>query len=71
MFYTIYPLEMVLEEDSGTGPALVELSVGGRTVVAAQTAGGGLTLQRLLSTDPADYLDPSFQPGATWPGRVE
>lgn len=71
MLYTIYPLEMVLEDDEGEGPALVELSVGGRPVMAARGPGGGLTLYRLLSTDPADYLDPSLQPGASLPGRVE
>lgn len=70
MFYTIYPLELMLEEEVSP-PARVELSVGGRLIVAAQAADGGLTLERLLSTDPNDYLNPTLQPGATVPGKVE
>lgn len=31
-----------------------------------EVAGG--RVQRLISPDPLDYLDPRFQPGAPWPG---
>ncbi|HEY8532017.1 MAG TPA: YlzJ-like family protein [Limnochorda sp.] len=70
MLYTIYPLELVLGEEEGEGPALVELSVAGRPVMAARDPSGGLTLHRLLSTDPADYLNPGFQPGTILPERL-
>ena len=29
--------------------------------------GGGWRIQRIISTDPAAYLDPEFQPGAVVP----
>ncbi|BAS28385.1 YlzJ-like family protein [Limnochorda pilosa] len=63
MLYTIYPPEMVLEE-AEAARVLVEMAVGGRRILAARGPDGGWALERLLSTDPADYLNPAFQPGA-------
>lgn len=66
MFYTIYPLELVWEEAAVDAPR-VELQVEGRSLVAVPGAGGQLMVERLLSTDPNDYLDPHLQPGAALP----
>lgn len=67
MLYTIYPLELVLEEQEEAAAPLVEMALQGRRVLAARGADGSLTLQRLLSTDPMDYLEPGLQPGVGVP----
>ncbi|MCY0879828.1 MAG: YlzJ-like family protein [Firmicutes bacterium] len=41
---------------------LVPVTVSGRLCLARRRADGALVLERLLSTDPRDYLDPRFQP---------
>ena len=67
MLYTIYPLELVLEEPEETAAPLFETALLGRQILAARGADGSLTLQRLLSTDPMDYLVPGLQPGTAVP----
>lgn len=69
VLYTIYPIEFILAEGEGQEPLPVTLDIGGRQVLASPQAGpGGLVtfrLERLLSTNPYDYLLPQYQPGHT------
>lgn len=72
VLYTIYPTEVVLEE-AEESRVVLEMSVNGHRILATRGLGGGLAVERLLSTDPADYLDPALQPGAAVPpdaGRI-
>lgn len=40
---------------------------GGRQLIVRRDRHGSQIVDRLLSTDLADYLDPRLQPGNTWP----
>ncbi len=77
MLYTIVPIEDIFSGawDAGgnrgaglTAEGLaappVELPLGGRRLIVSPQPDGSARLVRLISTDPADYLDPRWQPGA-------
>lgn len=66
MLWTIVPADMLMDEDDDVSVA--EMSVGAATVVVHVGADGARRVQRLLSTNPADYLRPEWQPGAVWRG---
>ena len=59
--YTILPEEMVFPPDE---PAETEFHTIRGRLCECMRAENGYTVRRILSTDPADYLDPAFAPGA-------
>ncbi|MGE5561369.1 MAG: YlzJ-like family protein [Chloroflexota bacterium] len=59
--HTIMPLELVFAQPADAEPP-VEVEADGRRLLVQHT-GQAWTVVRLLSSDPADYLDPRFQPG--------
>jgi len=63
VLYTPLALEDVLASpDSQAGePWLTH--VGGRPCLVRRGPSGQVVMERLLSTDPADFLDARFQPG--------
>lgn len=61
MLYTIYPYESVFPQDFDEHP-FVEMQVQGRLCLGRRGSDGITRLERLMSTDPADYLDPRFTP---------
>lgn len=65
MLWTIVPTEWVLDEDE-TPSSVLEMSVGQAKVVLERSSDGTTRVQRVLSTDPADYLRPELQPGTVW-----
>jgi len=80
ILYTVLPEEAVLAgmdhpEDPGGGPARTErlTQVAGRggpvRLILEQTPGGTWRIQRLVSSDPFDFLDPALSPGRTVPRR--
>lgn len=56
------PMELVLE-NARTAPALLEVRQEGRLLLVEPQPGGQGKLVRLISSDPSDYLNPSWQPG--------
>ncbi len=62
MLWTIYPPEVVFRTEE-TPPRQEEVAVGGRIFLVSRTEGGQHQIERLISTDPADYLNPLWQPG--------
>ncbi|MCL4516246.1 MAG: YlzJ-like family protein [Firmicutes bacterium] len=62
MLYTVMPVETVMGWDEGD-PELVEVEVGGVLMQVLPDGQGGGVVERLLSTDPQDYLKAEFQPG--------
>lgn len=56
------PIELVLE-NAQTAPALLEVQQEGRLLLVEPQPGGQGKLVRLISSDPSDYLNPSWQPG--------
>ncbi|MBA2132382.1 YlzJ-like family protein [Capillibacterium thermochitinicola] len=65
LFYSIYPLAVVFaeEEESENREQWREIEVEGKTVLVTVNSRGERVITRLLSTDPADYLDPRWTPG--------
>lgn len=64
LFYSIYPLEVVLAEEEEDQPGeWRELEVEGKKVLVTVSPRGEQIITRLLSTDPADFLDPRWTPG--------
>lgn len=52
-----------LSRQPETHERLEEITVDGVRLLAARSAGGRARIVRLLSTDPAHYLDARFSPG--------
>jgi len=64
ILWTAIPLELVLDGLVPAEAPRLEMRVGGRILQVVQGEGGSGTIERLISTDPQDYLDPSLQPGS-------
>lgn len=54
MMYSIIPSEMIFAQEDTI--EIKEAQVDGVTVLARNCAQGGYQVERILSTDPADYL---------------
>jgi hypothetical protein len=61
ILYTPLALEDIFPP-SPNEPAVIAVTLAGRLCLARQEADGRWVIERLLSTDPADYLDARFQP---------
>lgn len=67
VIWTIVPIhELYASDDEAAPGAVAELSIDGRILVVRRDEHGNRQVERLLSTDPADYLNPAWQPGAVW-----
>lgn len=63
VLYTPLPLEDVLASPASQEADPWLMHVGGRPCLVRRGPGGQVVMERLLSTDPADFLDVRFQPG--------
>ncbi|NLM36986.1 MAG: hypothetical protein GX202_02525 [Firmicutes bacterium] len=65
LFYSIYPLAVVFagEEEAENPEQWREIEVEGKKLLVTVNSRGEQVIARLLSTDPADYLDPRWTPG--------
>lgn len=64
ILYSIVPAETVFNGFGGVSDvSYFEATYRGEKVVVARMRNGQCAISRLLSTKPASYLDPSFQPG--------
>jgi hypothetical protein len=72
MLYTIIPLEEVFAappwaagggDSAGAPPLPIPAVVGGVQVLVSPSYDGRNRVERVISTDPAVYLDPRFAPG--------
>lgn len=63
ILYTVMPLELVFEDKARPGDEIIETTYLGRQVLSKAGTGGQRQIVRLLSTDPADFLDSRFFPG--------
>lgn len=69
MLYTIIPLEAIFDPETETGSgesvvAEVEIKQGSVSLLAQPLPGGQYKINRIISTDPQDYLRPEWQPGS-------
>lgn len=63
MLHTVIPIEDVLAT-AAPPPVYGDVAMGGRRLVVSYTPEGSARLERLISTNPLDYLHPRLQPGA-------
>lgn len=64
MLYTPMPLELVLAGNEDFKPSYEEVSVRGRKVLVERIDSVHASVVRVISTNPADFLDPTLFPGA-------
>ena len=62
VIYTIYPPEVVMQAQKPDERHYFTVDFQGRTFVL-ELVDGQAQIVRLLSADPGDYLNPSWQPG--------
>ncbi|WP_028775811.1 YlzJ-like family protein [Shimazuella kribbensis] len=60
--WTPLPEELIFSQQDDSLPAIHETIVDGVSLLVQQD-GDAFRVVRLLSTDPAHFLDPRFQPG--------
>lgn len=63
ILWTAMPIELVTQGLVAEEAPCVEQHVDGRLLLIQPGPDGTGVLQRLISTDPQDYLDPRWQPG--------
>lgn len=64
ILYTMMPKDLIFPPDEGDFGKQVEIVHDGIPVVAEKVQDTGYRIVRVLSTDPAHYLDPKYFPGA-------
>jgi hypothetical protein len=76
ILYTVKSFEEIFETgEDGPGDARVngsvtgeiEIKQQGRSFLVQPLPGGQMKINRVISTDPADYLNPDWQPGSVLP----
>lgn len=66
LLYTIMPFEVIFGDEAAEQEAAaeVELSIGEVRLLVQPLSGGRAVVNRIISTNPEDYLKPSWQPGS-------
>lgn len=64
LLWTVMPMDLVVDGLLPPPAPRLEMQVGGRILQVIPGSGGSGTIERLISTDPRDYLDPAWQPGS-------
>jgi len=64
LLWTPLPLEQVLAYPEGAPSPCLEVQIGSRILQVQPGEHGMGVIQRLISADPGDYLDPRWQPGS-------
>lgn len=62
MLYSIYPVESVLE-DEGEELNLIEMELERKRILLKQNGTFSFQIERIISTDPNDYMDEGLYPG--------
>lgn len=64
IIWSAMPMELVVEGMTPPPPPTMEMAIEGGVLVVEPLHDGTATVVRLISSDPTDYLDSRFQPGA-------
>lgn len=68
ILYTIYDPNVIFKPQSFSekqaNASYLELNFDGITVQVSQTNNKDYRVERIISTNPSDYLNPRFQPGS-------
>jgi hypothetical protein len=62
VIYTVLPPDEVMRQGEAESPHYFTIQMDGRTFVM-ESVNGHARIVRLVSTNPADYLNPEWQPG--------
>ncbi len=62
MLYTTMPWELIFPVADGEAPRVREAQIDGKACSIRQQDDGSLRIERLFSTDPADFLDERYAP---------
>jgi hypothetical protein len=70
--YTIIPLEYIFEEEDEIDQTSkkgsdYEIKKGSASLLVSSAIGGQARISRIIRTNPQDYLNPDWQPGAILP----
>ncbi|UNC91858.1 YlzJ-like family protein [Candidatus Contubernalis alkaliaceticus] len=63
ILYTALPQELIWEGYSDFSPKYQEITKGGRILLIEPLSFNQGKVVRLISSNPQDYMNPSFQPG--------
>lgn len=67
ILYTIYDPNVIFNNgvysDQQIKPNYLEMNINGTMVQISQANGEEVQVERIISTNPADYLNPKLQPG--------
>lgn len=66
MLWTVMPPEAIFGAGEAEASGSRYRPLGEGRFLATATTPGEERIERLISTDPADFLDPRFLPGSTW-----
>ncbi len=69
LLYTIIPPEYIFAEEDDYGQYSskieeIEIQKNGKSFLVSPTNGGRAKINRIISTNPQDYLNPEWQPGS-------
>jgi hypothetical protein len=64
MMHTVMPMELVFPQET-TSPALKQISHAGVNLLVEELSSGRHRVERILSSNPMDFLNPQIQPGST------
>lgn len=71
VLWTAMPLELVVDGLTPQAQACSEVMMAGRLLLVRPGADGTGTVERLVSGNAQDYLDPRWQPGAVVPMQAQ
>lgn len=65
LLYTIVPNESIFDSeiDYNGGQQEMEIALGQASLLVQSLPGGRYKINRIISTDPQDFLKPEWQPG--------
>lgn len=66
-FYTIMPTDQMYPQDHQSLASYFEIIYNGIPIMVEHNGGSQLRIDRILSTNPADYLHNDIQPGTVIP----
>jgi hypothetical protein len=67
LLYTIVPPEIIFEEeDNDELPPEIEMKDGSVSLLCQMLPGGEIRINRVISSNPQDYLKPDWQPGSVF-----
>ncbi len=65
LIWSIYPGEIIFATGETSPSSWAEVTQGERVFMVSLQPDGKRRIERLISSDPMDYLNPKWQPGQT------